>query len=75
MPTLAHLVPALSGAGAQACVECGRPIVFLQARTPYEALVRARQVHHKLCERCARTAVEVGSDLDGLHRKRRFLQY
>lgn len=57
------------------CVDCGRPVVYIQARTPYEALIRARQVNHRLCGRCARKTEEVGADLDGLRRKARFLKY
>lgn len=57
------------------CVDCGRPVSYIKARTPYERLIRARQINHRLCERCARTTVEVGADLDGLRRKSRFLGY
>lgn len=58
-----------------ACVECGRPIQYIEARTPYEKLIKSRQINHRLCQRCARTTAEVGEDLDGLRRKKRFLRY
>ena len=57
------------------CVDCGRPVVYVTPRTPYERTIRARQITHRLCERCARVAGEVGQDMDGLRRKRRFLPY
>lgn len=58
-----------------ACVECGRPVHYVQAVTPYERRIRNRQMIHRLCEQCARTTAEVGEDLDGLRRKQRFLRY
>lgn len=64
-----------SNGTALTCVDCGRPVVYLKPRTPYERALRARQITHRLCDRCARITGEVGHDMDGLRRKSRFLPY
>lgn len=73
--SLASLLRGSPAAESLPCSECGAPVSIIEARTVYERMIRNRQLLYRLCERCARTASEVGEDLDGLWRKRRQLPY
>lgn len=72
---LAEAAAAQRAEDQRRCVQCQRPVVYINARTPYEKIVRYRQINFQLCERCARVTVELADYMDGLWRKKRFIGY
>lgn len=72
---IAEATAAREAAAERQCVQCGRPVEYVSARTPYEKIIRYRQINHQLCERCARVTAELADYMDGLWRKKRFLGY